>query len=109
MQLHGMGQFGFPKISDFPRGANMLPAFVKLPLLTLGVDAKGSTCPGNLTSGQFVSLHILTGDRISSSLPGRSIKVPAFGKGQGTLSVETGTIVSLDTSRWVGTIGWGEW
>ena len=87
----------------------MLRALVKFSLLTLGVDAKGRTCPGNLTSGQPVSLHS-TGDRTSFLLPGRSTKVPPFGKGQGTLLAETGTMDTglLDASWWAGTIGWGE-
>ena len=81
----------------------------KFSLLTLGVDAKGSTCPGNLTSGQPVSLHS-TGDRTSFLLPGMFTKVPPFGKGQGTLLVETGTMDTglLDASWWAGTIVWGE-
>ena len=88
----------------------MLPAFVRFSPLTLGVDAKGSTCPGNLTSGQPTSLHS-TGDRTSFLLPGMSTKVPPFGKGQGTLLVETGTMDTglLDTSGLAGTIGSGEW
>ena len=86
----------------------MLPAFVKFSLLTLEVDAKGSTCPGNLTSGQPVSLHS-TGGRISFLLQGRSTKVPPFGKGQGTLLAETGTMETelLDASWLAGTIGGG--
>ena len=74
------------------------------------MDAKGSTCPGNLTSGQPVSLHS-TGDRTSFLLPGRSTKVPPFGKGKATLLAETGTmdIGLLDASWLAGTIGWGEW
>ena len=74
------------------------------------MDAKSSTCPGNLTSGPPVSLH-RTGDRTSFLLPGRSTKVQPFGKEQGTLSVETGTMDtgSLDASWLAGTIGWGEW
>ena len=69
----------------------MLRAFVKFSLLTLGVDAKVSTCPGNLTLEQPMSLHS-TEDRTSFLLQGRSTKVPPFGKGQGTLLVETGTM-----------------
>ena len=110
MQLHGVELLGFPKVSNFPRDAHMLPAFVKFSLLTLGVDAKDSTCPGNLTSGQPVSLHS-TGDRTSFLLPGRSTKVPPFGKGQRIVLAETGTMETelLDASWLAGTIGWGEW
>ena len=88
----------------------MLPAFVRFSPLTLGVDAKDSTCPGNLTSGQPMSLHS-TGDRTSFLLQGRSIKVPPFGKGQGTFTAETGTMETelLDASQLAGTIGSGEW
>ena len=84
----------------------MLSAFVKFSLLTLEVDAKDSTCPGNSTSGQPVSLHS-TGDRTSFLLPGRSTKVPSFGKGQGTLLAETQTMDTglLDASQLAGTIG----
>ena len=35
----------------------MLRAFFKFSLLTLGVDAKGNTCIGNLTSGQPMALQ----------------------------------------------------
>ena len=72
------------------------------------MDAKDSTCPGNLTSGQPVFLHS-TGDR--TSFQRRSTKVPSFWKGQETLLVETGTMDTelLDASQWAGTIGWGEW
>ena len=110
MQLHGMELLGFPKVSNFPRDAHLLPTFVKFSLLILGVDAKDSTCPGNLTSGQPMSLHS-TGDRTSFLLPGMSTKVPPFGKGQGTLLVETGTMDTglLDASGLAGTIGLGEW
>ena len=57
-----------------------------------------------------MSLHS-TGDRTSFLLSGRSTEVPPFGKGQGTLLSETGTmeIELLDASRLAGTIGWGEW
>ena len=108
MQLHSMGAIGFSKGFGFPKGCNMLPAFVKFSPLTLGVDVKGNT--GNLTFGQPMDLHS-TGDIALSLLQGRSTKVPPFGKGQGTLSAETGTMDTglLDTSRWAGTIGWGEW
>ena len=53
-----------------------------------------------------MALHS-TRDITSSLLQGRSTKVPPFGKGQGTLSVETGTMDTglLDESRWAGTIG----
>ena len=88
----------------------MLPAFVKFSLLTLGVDAKDSICSGNLTLGQPVSLPS-AGDRTSFLLPGRSTKVPPFGKGQGTLLAETGTMDTglLDASQLARTIGLGEW
>ena len=70
------------------------------------MDSKGSTCLGNLTSEQPVSLHS-TEDRTSFLLQGRSTKVPLFGKGQGTLLVETGTMDTglLDASGLAGTIG----
>ena len=100
-------QLGFSKASDFPGGANMLPAFVKFSPLTLGVDVRSNT--GNLTFRQPVSLQS-TGDRISSLLQGRSTKVPPFGKGQGTFSAETGPMDAglLYVPRWVGIFGWGE-
>ena len=79
MQLHGMELLGFPKVSNFPRGVNMLRAPVKFSLLTLGVDAKGSTCPGNLTSGQPVSLHS-TEDRTSFLLQGSPLRFHLLGK-----------------------------
>ena len=57
-----------------------------------------------------MALHS-TGDISLSLLQGRSTKVPPFGKGQGTLLVETGTMNTglLDASWRAGTIGWGEW
>ena len=84
----------------------MLRVFVKFSQLTLGVDAKASTCPGNLTSGQPIALHS-TGDIILSLLPVKSTKVPPFGKGQGTLLAEAGKMGTgwLDAFRWAGTIG----
>ena len=93
------GVIGFPKGFNFPRDAHML-AFVKFSLLTLGVEAKGSTCPGKLMSGQLVSSHSAK-DRISFFLPGRLTKVSPFGKGQGTLLVEARTMGTgwLDASQ----------
>ena len=87
----------------------MLPAFVTFSLLTLGVEAKGSTCPGKFMSGQLVSSHSAK-ERIFF-LPGRLTKVSPFGKGQGTLLAEARTMGTgwLDASQWAGTIGWREW
>ena len=81
----------------------MLAAFVKFSLLTPGVDAKGSTCPGTLTFGQPVSSHS-TEDKISPILPGRSTEVSPCEEGQGTLLVETRALVPLDASKWAGTV-----
>ena len=74
-------------------------------MLTLGVDIKGSTCPGNLTSEWPVSSHN-TGDRISSILPGKFTKVSPCEEGQATLLVETRTLVPLDASKCTGTVRW---
>ena len=70
-------------------------------MLTLGVDIKGSTCPGNLPSEWPVSSHS-TEDRISSVLPGRCTKAYSFPfwNGQGTLLTEPATVVLLDTSKY---------
>ena len=106
--LHGIRQLGSIKVSISLTCANMLAAFAKFSLLTLGVDAEGSICPGALTSGWPVSSHS-TEDRIVSVLPGRCIKASPFGNKQGTLLTEPGTIVPLEASEWAGTVGWGEW
>ena len=57
-----------------------------------------------------MALHS-SGDITYPCLQGRSTKVPPFGKGQGTLLAETGTMDTglPDASRQTGTIGWGEW
>ena len=103
-----MGGLGSIKVSDCPKYADMLAAFAVFSMLTLGVDIKGSTCPGNLTSEWPVSSHS-TRDRISSILPERFTKVSTCEEGEGTLLVETRTLVPLDASKWAGTVGLGEW
>ena len=47
IELHDMGGLGLIKVSDCPKDADMLAAFAVFSMLTLGVDIKGSTCPGN--------------------------------------------------------------
>ena len=80
-----MGELGSIKVSDCPNDADMLAAFAVFFMLTLGVDIKGSTCPGNLTSEWPVSSHS-TEDRISFVLLGRCTKAYSFPfwNGQGT-------------------------
>ena len=108
IELHDMGCLGSIKVSDCPKDADYIPgAFVVFSLLTLGVDIKGSTCPGNLTSEWPVSSHS-TKDRISSVLPGRCIH-SLFWNGQGTLLTEPGTVLPLDISKCTRTVQWGEW